>query len=144
MAVEREELARFRHAHAAVARVGDAGRRLVMKMDVEGAEWESLLATPDEVLQQIDQLAIEFHGVDEEQFVRVVSKLRRFFHVAHLHFNNYACKPDIKPFPAWAFEVLFVNKSIGIVDPSAPAEAPHPLDAPNNSTVPDCQTSDAN
>src|SRR4051794_38729252 len=29
---------------------GDAGRRLIIKMDIEGAEWNSLLATSDEVL----------------------------------------------------------------------------------------------
>ena len=42
-----------------LARNGDAGRRLLVKMDVEGAEWDSLLATPASVLERIDQLAIE-------------------------------------------------------------------------------------
>src|SRR6476661_1105068 len=29
---------------------GDIGRRLIIKMDIEGAEWDSLLAAPDELL----------------------------------------------------------------------------------------------
>ena len=45
---------------------GDAEQHLVVKMDVEGAEWDSILKTPDEVLARIDQLVFEFHGVDRD------------------------------------------------------------------------------
>jgi hypothetical protein len=38
---------------------GDSSKRIVLKMDVEGAEWDSLLTAPDSVLGQIDQLAVE-------------------------------------------------------------------------------------
>ena len=34
---------------------GDSGMNLVVKMDVEGAEWDALLSTPDPVLGNIDQ-----------------------------------------------------------------------------------------
>src|SRR5262245_43849682 len=54
---------RFDTLAAQIARNGDNGKRLLVKMDVEGAEWESLLATPDELLEKIDQLAMELHGV---------------------------------------------------------------------------------
>jgi len=37
-----------------VERNGDSGKRLVIKMDVEGAEWDTFLATPDRVFEQID------------------------------------------------------------------------------------------
>jgi hypothetical protein len=123
-----------------VANNGDTGRRLVVKMDVEGAEWDSLLAAPDDVLAQIDQLAIEFHGVDDRSVVTVL-RLKDFFYVAHLHFNNFACQAGLEPFPSWAYEALFVNKRVGIPDPSgAPAVLPHPLDAPNGPGRPDCQS----
>ncbi|HEX7793119.1 MAG TPA: hypothetical protein VF456_02150, partial [Vicinamibacterales bacterium] len=39
-----------------LARNGDIDTRLIVKMDVEGSEWASLIATPDSVLEQIDQL----------------------------------------------------------------------------------------
>ncbi len=42
-----------------ISKNGDADGDLVVKMDVEGAEWESLLGARDAVLQRIDQLAVE-------------------------------------------------------------------------------------
>jgi hypothetical protein len=120
----------------------DEAKRLVVKMDVEGAEWESLEATPLNVLDRIDQLAIEFHGVDEEQYLRVVRTLKGLFYVAHLHYNNFRCRPHFLPFPADVFEVLFVNKRLGRLAASARPILPHPQDAPNNPNAPDCQPSD--
>jgi hypothetical protein len=117
---------------------GDAENRLVVKMDVEGAEWESLLQLPADVLGRIDQLAVEFHMVGLDEQLAVVRRLKDVFHVAHLHYNNYACAERLDPFPAWAYEVLFVNKRIArAVGPRA--AGPHPLDAVNNPRVPDCQ-----
>ena len=124
-----------------IARNGDANKFLVVKMDVEGAEWDSLLQTPDAVLERVDQLAIEMHdfGGNLPRFIEGVTRLKRFFHVANLHFNNYSCTRDMDPFPAHAYEVLFVNKRLATVDPGGPAPRPHPLDAPNNPQLPDCQ-----
>jgi hypothetical protein len=120
------------------ARNGDEGRRLAVKMDVEGAEWDSLFQAPDALLQQIDQLAIEFHFIDEERFVKVLERLHQFFYVAHLHYNNVSCAEGLDPFPVWAYEVLFVSKRLGIVDETARVELPHPLDALNNPALPEC------
>ena len=47
-----------------IAKNGDAGKTLVVKIDVEGAELESVLATSDRVLDRMDQLAMEIHGTD--------------------------------------------------------------------------------
>jgi len=129
------------------ARNGDRAKRIVLKIDVEGAEWEALQSMPDEVLQQIDQMAIEFHWqLDKErwwtyvpQYIAVVERLKQYFHVAHIHFNNASCIPGLEPFPTWAYEVLFVSKRIGVPDPSRRAPVPHPLDAPNNPAFADCQ-----
>lgn len=125
-----------------IAKNGDAGKRLVVKMDVEGAEWESLLGAPEDLLQRIDQMAIEFHGVDEkERFLLAIWKLREYFYVVNLHWNNHACGSRA-PFPAWAYEVLLVNKRIGVPDPATPA-TPSPLNRPNNPDAPDCQAAPA-
>jgi hypothetical protein len=130
---------RFDTMASQIAKNGDLGRRLVVKMDVEGAEWESLLATPDAVLDGIDQLVVEFHRAEDPMFVVAVQKLKERFLVVNLHFNNHGCEAGLEPFPSWAFEVLFVSKGLGIVDPAARAPVPHPLDAPNDPTRPDCQ-----
>ncbi len=111
----------------------------VVKMDVEGAEWDSFLATPDAVFARIDQMAVEFHDVGDQRFVLAVAKLKESFHVAHLHFNNFSCEDGLKPFPARAYEVLFVNKRLGVTDGSPAPPPPHPLDTPNNPKAADCQ-----
>ena len=123
------------------AKNGDGGKRVVVKMDVEGAEWDSLQRTPDDVLQRIDQLTIELHGVrEEERFIAVVMKLKQFFHVANMHFNNFACQEGIAPFPAEVYEVLFVNKRVGVVGGSGPPGAPPSVMAPNILRWKDCQS----
>jgi len=121
------------------AKNGDAAKRLVVKMDVEGAEWDSLLHASDETLQRIDQLAIELHFVDQKDFLQVVRRLKQFFHVVHLHYNNYACAEGIAPLPAVATELLFVNKRIGQVDSAQQWRGPHPLATPSAPGRPDCQ-----
>ena len=121
------------------ARNGDAEKRLVMKIDVEGAEWDSFLLAPDHVFEHLDQLVVEFHGVQDPKFVAVIRRLKQFFYIAHVHYNNFSCDPTAKPFPAWAFEVLFVNKRIAVTDGSPAATGPGPFDAANNATAPDCQ-----
>ncbi len=121
---------------------GDAEQHLVVKMDVEGAEWDSILKTPDEVLARIDQLVFEFHGVDRDTalYMRVVAKLKQTFEIVHLHFNNYSCLGGAAPFPAWAYEVTLVNKRLTEVDPAGNVTLPNPLDSPNLPVVPDCQS----
>jgi hypothetical protein len=136
---ERIDARRFDTLTAQIARNGDAGRTLVLKIDVEGAELTSLMATPDRVLDRIDQLAMEIHGTDG-RFLALVRRLKRRFHLVHLHYNNQACSVRFKPLPAWAYQVLFVNKRIGIRDAARPvAPLPHALDAPDFAQGKDCQ-----
>jgi hypothetical protein len=130
-----------------IAKNGDGSKRIVLKIDVEGAEWDSLLSVPDGILRQIDQMAVEFHWMLDEQshwvqdpkYLRVVERLKQFFEVAHVHFNNASCVGGLEPFPTWAFEVTFVSKRLAVVDPSRKAGGLDPLDAPNNPSVADCQ-----
>ncbi|OLP76538.1 hypothetical protein AK812_SmicGene43516 [Symbiodinium microadriaticum] len=70
-------------------------RSLLMKMDIEGGEWQALGTASDETLRKFRQLVVEFHWLgDEEQHVQFVSTLRRLkeagFRVVHLHGNNAA------------------------------------------------------
>jgi hypothetical protein len=131
-----------------IERNGDRSKRIVLKIDVEGAEWESLLAAPDDVLDRIDQMAVEFHWLRDEQssewiqtdkYALAVQRLKQFFEVGHIHFNNASCVADLEPFPTWAYEVLFVSKRLAVVDRSRKPDGLHPLDAPNNPSFQDCQ-----
>jgi hypothetical protein len=130
-----------------IAKNGDSSKRLVLKIDVEGAEWDSLLSVPDTILQQIDQMAVEFHWLEDENFrwvgdekyLLAVRRLKQFFEIGHIHFNNASCIGDLAPFPTWAYEVLFVSKRLAVVDSSRKVSGLHPLDAPNNPSLVDCQ-----
>jgi len=124
-----------------ITKNGDKGKRIIMKMDVEGAEWDSFVATPDEVFERIDQLIMELHGVNEQKFVDVVSKLKKNFHVVAFHYNNWECTRKVQPFASAAYEVLFVNKRLGVLDPNGkPHKSGDPPDSQNNPNEADCQT----
>lgn len=124
-----------------IAQNGHGGLRLIMKMDVEGSEWQSLLAAPDHVLNAIDQLAIEFHRVEDYAYLDSAARLNQYFYVAHYHHNNYQCRPGFEPFAGPVFELLLVNKRIAVVsNPSVSARGPSPLDSPNTAAFDDCQT----
>jgi hypothetical protein len=92
---------------------GHLGKALILKMDVEGAEWKSLLATNDIVLGQFSQIVIEIHDVyDENNFNLIepfLKKMANLFHVAHVHSNNCCCVIG-GPFPSGVLEVTYVNK----------------------------------
>ena len=123
-----------------IRRNGDAGRTLWVKIDIEEAEWDALLATPDSVLASIPQLAMELHGTRDPKILTVLRKLRRHFHVVNFHYNNWSCNPRAWPMKAWAYQVLFVNKRLAEIDPSAPVPAPSSaLNAPDAPNHPECQ-----
>jgi hypothetical protein len=127
---------------AQVAANGDAGKPILMKIDIEGAEWESLLATPDSVLDTIVQLPMELHlrGADQAKFLQVVRRLKQHFFLVNLHFNNWACTTATAPLPSPAFQVLWVNKRVGVLDGDArPPVGINPLNAPDNPDAADCQ-----
>ena len=89
-----------------LAKNGDAGKRLVVKMDVEGAEWDSLLHAPDATLDRIDQLAIEFHYINEERYVQTVQRLKKVLLRRAPALQQLELARGLDPFPGWAFEVL--------------------------------------
>jgi hypothetical protein len=109
-------------------------------MDIEGGEWDSLLAAPEGLLASIPQITMEMHGVDDPKILEAIRKLKRTFYLVNLHFNNWSCTRKAAPLPAWAYQTHWVNKRIGMLDPEAPVPAPmSPLNAPDSPTRPDCQ-----
>jgi hypothetical protein len=136
-----EEGRLFDTVAAQIDRNGDTGKRLIVKMDVEGAEWQSFLAMPDALLGQIDQLVVEFHIFKPDRYLETIEKLKRTFYIANLHWNNAVCDDDLDPLTSPAFEILFVNKSIAQVEPGGVPITPNPFDAPNIplTATPDCQ-----
>lgn len=131
---------RFDALASQIARNGHTGRQLFVKIDIEGAEWDSLMAVPDELLASIPQLAMELHGYDDPKIVEVLRRLKQHFYLVNLNYNNWSCTRRAWPLKAWAYQVLFVNKRLGVLDSSAPVPAPvselNAVDAPD---LPPCR-----
>lgn len=51
----------------------------VMKIDIEGAEYDLLINTPDDILKRIKFLTLEFDANDDGRFGIMVDKLSRIF-----------------------------------------------------------------
>ena len=78
-----------------VERHAAARNDLILKMDVEGAEWHSLLETPDEILSSFEQIVMEVHSLESLAHAggralrgKVFEKLNRNFRLFHVHSNN--------------------------------------------------------
>jgi hypothetical protein len=79
-------------------RHGCLGRRdLILKMDVEGAEWPVLATLPDAVLDGFEQIVVELHGFQAlaEDGLRAViqaalARLNGRFTLCHVHGNAHA------------------------------------------------------
>ena len=68
-------------------------RNMILKMDVEGAEWGFLSQVDSETLSQFSQITLEFHNVinnrDTKQVLEALRKLNITHQLIHVHANNY-------------------------------------------------------
>jgi len=116
---------------------------LILQMDVEGAEYETILSTSDSLLRLFRIAVIEMHGLERlfDPFAfRIMhacfEKLLGRFYVVHLHPNNCAgCVREDGIEVPHVMEVTLYNRE------RAPpgdycAQFPHPLDADNCSGLP--------
>jgi len=117
---------------------------LIVKIDIEGWEWEVLRESPKQALTRVRQITIEFHEM--ARFVdpawrgtalATVENLLKTHACIHIHGNN--CAPfaviDGVAFPS-VFEATFVRRSDYALIPST-AVFPTELDYPNNPGAPD-------
>ena len=64
-------------------------KNMILKIDVEYAEWEALLDTPTNILKKFKYITIEFHFKDEiEKYFKVLKKLYETHQVIYLICNN--------------------------------------------------------
>lgn len=120
-------------------RGGDPERWVLLKMDIEGAEYEVL---PDVAgqLQRVTAVAIEFHAMDRNwaRYEQIMAALAPTFYIAHIHGNNNDGYIPGTLVPL-TIEVTLVNRAL--VNPvPPPATASYPLrglDAPNQPRRPD-------
>lgn len=105
-----------------IAGFSGEGGDLLLKVDVEGAEWSSLSALPSGELTRYRQIVMELHHLsrlaDEDLSRDVLAALRLLAatHVPiHLHANNYSrlLRFDRDWFPE-AVEVSFVRRDLAV------------------------------
>lgn len=101
-----------------LAENGHSGmKNMILKMDVENAEWGALCMVPISVLEQFDQIIMELHGmdcIDHMVGLRtfVLEKLAVTHTAVHVHYNNIGGEQYLmgKIPVSCAYEVTFANK----------------------------------
>jgi hypothetical protein len=110
-----------------VSRYVPEGSDFVLKMDVEGAEWD-VLKTAD--LSRVTQLIVEFHDLQDDHS-DVIRKINEMFYLVHIHGNNCHNQPIIyidrwHALPRY-LECTYVRKDLVTAVPST-QRFPGPLD----------------
>jgi hypothetical protein len=112
----------------------DADRCVLLKMDIEGSEYEVIPS----VVAHADRFSVftaEFHGIagDPDRFNAAIALLSSAFSVVHIHGNNCGIWSNAINFPD-TVEITFVNR--GLLDGpvvSTTCAYPRPgLDVPND------------
>eukprot|EP00928_Gymnodinium_smaydae_P016497 TRINITY_DN16196_c0_g1_i1.p1 TRINITY_DN16196_c0_g1~~TRINITY_DN16196_c0_g1_i1.p1 ORF type:complete len:324 (-),score=83.16 TRINITY_DN16196_c0_g1_i1:98-1069(-) len=111
---------------------------LLMKMDIEGSEWDIFEHETPATLSKFSQLIVEFHWLhDSEKHASFLKAVRNLldadFRVVHLHGNNYGSMyrfggesiPDV-------LEITFVRNAAKRKGGCSVKQTYNSLDAPNN------------
>ena len=112
---------------------------LILQMDIEGAEYQVFLSTPDSLLAQFRIIVVEFHALDRlfDKFgLGLISacfeKLLQSFYVVHIHPND--CSEVVRrgeiEIPEH-MEFTFLNKR-RVSETRPRTDFPHKLDAMNS------------
>ena len=116
----------------------ESGQDLILQMDIEGAEYQTLLSCSDKVLSQFRVMVVEFHSLellfDRDAFPVIKScfeKILANFSVVHIHPNNSSDMKKImgNQIPG-ILEITFLRKD-RIKDITWAKKFPHELDVPN-------------
>ena len=126
------------------AEVGDTHNDLLLQMDIEGCEFETLLATPVRVLKKFRIIVLEVHHLDhlwsrhffsiaKATFQRLLSTHR----TVHIHPNNCAnpCRLHGLSIPP-VMEFTFLRDDRFLMETSYRQDFPHRLDRDNTSNPP--------
>jgi hypothetical protein len=79
-----------------IAAYAPAGDNLILKMDVEGYEYEAFESISEKNLKRFQQIVFEIHNLHSlhlpefrNRFIKVLSKINRYFTLFHVHANNF-------------------------------------------------------
>lgn len=110
--------------------VGKAkGKRAILKMDIEGSEYECLSATAF-LNSRLACIIVEFHEIAtrKSEFLLTLEKLKSEYYLVNTHINNFGLIKDGIPD---VIELTFVDKTLMPTSGLIPAlEIPGPLNSP--------------
>lgn len=117
---------------------------MVLKMDIEGAEWEVINSCPEELFKMFDQIVFELHDLantrKREEVLSALRILNKTHFVAHVHGNNFSatqfCGDQILPN---ILEITFLSREAYCIDSKSKEYLPLSIDAPNRADAPDIQ-----
>lgn len=112
-------------------------KNMILKMDVEGAEWDFLETVELNTLKRFDQIVLELHNVIKsgygKRILKLLSKLNKTHQLVHLHGNNcgYVIKIGDKVFPD-VLEATYVLKDRYNFMEDSEIMLPLPMDIAND------------
>lgn len=125
-----------------VSRNGHENREdMILKMDVEGAEWDFLSTVPLDLLQKFDQMVFEFHNlISPKDFIgsvmttELIKKINYTHTLVHLHGNNHSSHLDIENLGCFpdVLELTYLNNAHYDFYDDENIYLPLELDAPNH------------
>ena len=130
-----------------IARNGhENNSNMILKMDVEGAEWNFLETVSSETLNKFDQIVFEFHGIispktpaEMERIINLIDKINATHTLVHLHGNNhgnYMYVDNVGNIPFW-LELTYLRNETHIFYDDEAILLPIVFDSPNTPIVPD-------
>lgn len=82
---------------------------LILKMDIEGCEWDVFRETPIDLINKFSQIVIEFHGLlpyennkNYENIIQVLRKINKTHQSIHVHANSMST-------PLWIGDMVLPN-----------------------------------
>ncbi|MDP2354557.1 MAG: FkbM family methyltransferase [Beijerinckiaceae bacterium] len=118
--------------------------QMILKMDIEGAEWDILDQVSLPLLKQFVQIIVELHGMSEmrsktwcARAERVLLKLSQSHVPVHVHGNNFSLFDVVEGIPVpQVVEVTFARRS-SYSTRAGSVRFPTDIDQPNNPDVAD-------
>lgn len=115
-------------------------RHMILKIDVEGAEWDVFANMTETELRQFDEIVVEWHDIldnDRKQVEKALKNVSVTHAPVHVHANNYAkvdfCGDILMPD---VLEVTYLNRQISDTRIEEIA-LPHELDMPSCKRIPE-------
>jgi hypothetical protein len=129
-----------------VARLPAAkAHRLLLKFDIEGAEYDALDALSDHDLSRFGVIVCELHNLSQlpnpvffDKVHRALTKLTLHHVPVHVHPNNYGAVVLLEGIPLPdVVEISFLRRDQDLFPGFSSDPIPGPLDRPNNPYLPD-------